>query len=122
MMRKPIAVGVAAAWLVTLPAGQSLGRTSLPSTVAVVESESAAEFARQRNVESDASIARVTTRRAAEEFVRQRNAEIDASIARVTARRAAEEFAQQRNAEIDASIARVEAVRQALTAAHAGTW
>jgi hypothetical protein len=141
MMRMPVAVGVAAAWLVTLPAGQSVGRTSLPSPVAAVESENAAEFVRQRNAEInasinrvaadraavelarrhnaeiEASIARVAARRAAEEFARQRNAEIDASIARVAARRAAEEFARQRNAEIDASIARVAARRADLAGA-----
>ena len=69
----------------------------------------AAEFARVRNAEIDASIAAVQARRAAEAFARERNAEIDASIAAVEAQRAAAEFARARNAEIDASIAAVQA-------------
>ena len=109
MMRIAIAIGITAAWLVSLPGQQSDGRSIDPTMITAVEAQRAAAFARERNAEIDASIAAVEAQRALVAFARERNAEIDASIAAVEAQRALVAFARERNAEIDASIAAVEA-------------
>jgi len=106
MISVSIAAGVAAVWLVSLPADhQSDFPSSDPTVIAAVQAQRAAEaFARERNAEIDASIAAVEAQRAAAEFARARNAEIDASIAAVQAQRTAAAFALERDQEIDASI------------------
>ena len=90
---------------------------------AFADPKSEAEFARARNAEIDASMARVEAAQTAE-FEKERNAEIDASMAKVALVRSEEyaaqvlsekanaDFARARNAEIDASLAAVANARR----------
>src|SRR5215470_13173301 len=113
MMRIPIAAGAAGTLLLCLAALQwPTGGSSGPATASGATAESAREFARLRNAESDASITRVESLRAAE-LTRQRQAASEAVLARAKAHHAALTFERLRNAEIDASVARVEAKRAA---------
>src|SRR5262245_2939158 len=104
MMRIPIAMGAAAVWLLSLAAGQRPDDHASHAAALAAGADVAAELARQRNAEIDASIARVQARRAAE-HVRLRNAAIRDEMARHSTLRATLAFGWQRNAEIDASIA-----------------
>src|SRR5262245_61899599 len=113
MMRIPIAAGAAGTLLLCFAAIQwPTDGSPGPAVASSATTESAREFARLRNAESDASIARVQSLRAAE-LARQRQAASEAVLARAKARHAALAFERQRNSEIDASIARVEAKRAA---------
>jgi hypothetical protein len=90
----------------------------IDASMARVKALQAAEFEKERNAEIDASMATVALVRSDEydqadaDFARERNAEIDASLAAVANARQEEAFAMARNAEIDASLAAVAAARR----------